>query len=270
MGNALWEQLIREAMPYPLFMAGRWDEALERAGDISAWDWTGEMSGSLAVLPTICVSRGLDEGLDKMVELSALYEGSTDVQRAGGRAVVMAVVNHAEGKHAEAFSRAEDAIRFGLTTGADSPIVRIAFAGAVDSAFAMEDLGKVEDVLGELSGLRRGEVWPSLLALGERTNARLAAARGEPDGAERGFARAIALFREMGMPYWLAATLTEFAEWLTEVEPRRRPDGCSKRRVRSSSASRPDRGSSGWPSRMRRRRRPLEPRCYNPHRGHDG
>ena len=129
----------------------------------------------------------------------------------------MAAINQSKGRNAEAFTHAEEAIRCGLTTGADSPIVRIAFASAVDSAFAMEDLGKVEHVLGELSGLRRGEVWPSLLALGERTSARLAAARAEPSGAERGFTRAIALFRDMGMPYWLAATLTECAEWLTEL-----------------------------------------------------
>jgi hypothetical protein len=129
----------------------------------------------------------------------------------------MAAIDQSKGRNAEAFTHAMEAIRCGLTTGADSPIVRIAFASAVDSAFAMEDLGKVEHVLGELSGLRRGEVWPSLLALGERTTARLAAARGEPGGAERGFTRAIALFREMGMPYWLGATLTECAEWLMEL-----------------------------------------------------
>jgi tetratricopeptide (TPR) repeat protein len=215
-GSALWEQLIREAMPYPLFMAGRWDEALERAGDVSTWDWTGEMSGSLAVLPTICVNRGLEEGLVKMAELSSQYEGSTDVQRAGGRAIVMAVIDASSGKHDEAFAHAEEAIRFGLQTGADSPIVRIAFASAVDSAFALGDLGKVEEVLGGLSGLRRGEVWPSLLALGERANARLAAARADAEGAEPRFKRAIALFREIGMSYWLAATLTEFGEWLAK------------------------------------------------------
>jgi hypothetical protein len=173
------------------------------------------MSGLLAVLPTICVNRGMQDGLDRLAELSAQYEGTTDLQRAGGRAVTLAVISQFRGEHAEAFSQAEEAIRCGLATGADSPLVRIAFASAVDSAFALEDLGKVESVLGSLGRLRRGEVWPSLLALGERTNARLASARGQAGDAERGFTRAIALFREMGMPYWLGATLTELAEWLS-------------------------------------------------------
>jgi hypothetical protein len=136
------------------------------------------------------------------------------MQRAGGRAVAMAVIKGSEGNHAEAFVQAEEAIRCGLATGADSPIVRIAFATAVDSAFALDDLQKVEGVLKELGGLRRGEVWPSLLALGERTNARLAAARSDEVGADRGFTHAIALFREIGTPYWLGATLTEYAESL--------------------------------------------------------
>ena len=218
-GNALWEQLIREAMPYPLFMAGRWDEALEKAGDVSTWDWTGEMSGSLAVLPTICVNRGMEDGLKKMAELSAEYEGSTDMQRAGGRAVVMAVIDQFEGNHEEAFAHATEAIRCGLATGADSPIVRIAFAAAVDSAFSLEDLGKVEAALAELGGLRRGEVWPSLHALGDRTNARLAAARGDVEGCGTRIRGAIASFREMSAPFFMAMPMLELAEWL-EAEGR--------------------------------------------------
>jgi len=213
-GNLLWEQLIREAMPYPLFMAGRWDEALERAGDVASWDVTGEMSALMAVLPTICVNRGIQAGLEKLEELSAGYEGSSDLQRAGGRAAVMAVVREAEGNHAEALELAKDAVQSGLTTGADSPLVRIGFAQAVDSAFALGDLAQVEEVLDLLGGLRRGEVWPSLVALGERTNARLAAARGTVEGVESGFKAATEKFREIGMPYWLAATLTEHGEWL--------------------------------------------------------
>ncbi len=213
-GELQWEQMIREAMPYPLFMAGRWDEAVEWAGEIASWDWTGEMSGMLAALPTICVNRGLDEGLEKLAELSAQYTGSSDVQRAGGRAAAMAVIREAEGSHGEALELAKDAVRCGLMTGADSPLIRIGFAQAVDSAFALGELDRVDDVLGLLSGLRQGEVWPSLAALGERSKARLAVARGPAEEVERGFSAAAARFREVGIPYWLAATLTEHGEWL--------------------------------------------------------
>ena len=217
-GNELWQGLIREAMPYPLFMAGRWDEAMECAGDVSAWDWMGEMSGSMAVLPTICVNRDIKGGLAKLVELSDQYEESTDMQRAGGRAAVMAVIDGAQGRYVESLEQAEAAMHYGLATGADSPTVRIAFATAVDAAFALGALDKVEDVLEQLAGLRRGEVWPSLGALGESATARLYAARGEAEKAEQSFMRSIDLFRVIGMPYWLGTTLSTFAEFLTAID----------------------------------------------------
>ena len=217
-GNLLWEQLIREGMTFPLFMAGRWDEALERAGEIASWDSTGEMSAMLAVLPTICVNRGIDEGLEKIAELAAAYEGSSDVQQAGSHAAAMSVIRGAEGNHAEALDLAKDALQSGITTGADSPLIRIGFAAAVDSAFALGDPTQVEEVIDLLGGLRRGEIWPSLVALVERTRARLGAARGTTEGVESGFRAAAKRFREIGMPYWLGATLVELAEWLASQE----------------------------------------------------
>jgi class 3 adenylate cyclase/tetratricopeptide (TPR) repeat protein len=217
-GSVLWQQLTREAMPYPLFMAGRWDEALEQAGEIASWDWTGEMSAILAVLPTICVNRRIDVGLVKLAELAALHQGSSDIQRAGGSAAAMSVIRASEGNDAEAFELAKVALRAGLTTGADSPLIRVGFAQAVDSALTLADTDRAEEVLQLVGGLRRGEVWPALVALGERTKARLAAARGNVDGVEDPFRRAAATFREIGVPYWLAATLTEHGEWLSAQE----------------------------------------------------
>ncbi|MGZ4333931.1 MAG: ATP-binding protein [Gaiellaceae bacterium] len=213
-GDVRWALIIREAMPYPLFMAGRWDEALERAGAVETWDAAGEMSAMLAVLPTICANRGLATGLEKIRELAGDYEGSSDVQRSGSRAAALSVICAAEGKHAEALELAVEGVRSGLITGADSPLIRMGFAQAVDAAFALGDLGRVDEVLGLLSGLRRGEIWPSLAALGDRTRARLAAARGPVDEVEPLFTAAAEKFRRIGTPYWLAATLTEQGEWL--------------------------------------------------------
>ncbi len=214
-GEVRWAQIIRDAMPYPLFMVGRWDEALEVAGEIASWDAMGEMSAMLAALPTICVNRGIVAGLEKIVELSRQYEGSSDVQRIGGRAAALSVIRAAEQKHAESFELARTAVQSGLITGADSPVIRIGFAQAVDSAFALGDAQRVDEVLDLLAGLLPGEVWPSLAALGERTRARLAAARGTAEHVEVGFRSAAERFRKIGVPYWLAATLTEHGEWLT-------------------------------------------------------
>ena len=216
-GDVRWARIIYEAMPYPLFMAGRWDDALDRVGEVETWDASGEMSAMLAVLPTICVNRGLDAGLEKIKALARDYEGSSDVQRAGARATALSIVCAGEGKHAESLEFAFEGVRSGLITGADSPLIRMGFAQAVDAAFALGDVARVDEVLGLLSGLRRGEIWPSLAALGDRTRARLAAARGPADDVEVSFAAAAGKFRNIGMPYWLAATLTEHGEWLASV-----------------------------------------------------
>ena len=69
-----------------------------------------------------------------------------------------------------------------------------------------------------IDGLRPGEVWPSLHALRDRAQARLGAARGEIDGVDQGFRAAAARFRSIGVPYWLAGTLTEHGEWLARHE----------------------------------------------------
>src|SRR5262249_58996818 len=47
-----------------------------------------------------------------------------------------------------------------------------------------------------------------------RSRARLSAARGEQGNVEQGFKTAEQIFREYGVPFWLAMTELEHAEWL--------------------------------------------------------
>ena len=49
-----------------------------------------------------------------------------------------------------------------------------------------------------------------------RFTARLAALRGDDDAVEPGLLRAAALFRELGLSFYLAVTQLEHAEWLAE------------------------------------------------------
>ena len=97
-------------------MAGRWDDALDRVGEVETWDASGEMSAMLAVLPIICVNRGLDAGLEKIKALARDYEGSSDVQRAGARATALSIVCAGEGKHAESLEFAFEGVRSGRST----------------------------------------------------------------------------------------------------------------------------------------------------------
>jgi hypothetical protein len=54
---------------------------------------------------------------------------------------------------------------------------------------------------------------PVSRALVDRTKARLAVASGGKEGVDALFGGAAGLFRESGVPFWLAATLTEQGEW---------------------------------------------------------
>jgi class 3 adenylate cyclase/tetratricopeptide (TPR) repeat protein len=214
-GNSLWLNLLLEAIPYPLFMLGRWDEALERANELPDWAGALELSALLTALPTICVNRGDNATLERVrhIALSAV-EDSGDVQKMGGRAALMAVVDRAEGRPDSAFASAKVALHAGLEMGTDSPLVRLGFSEAVDSSLDLGDLSETEELIAVIDRLRPSEVWPSLRALRDRAQTRLMAARGETTDVDEGFQGAEIQFRAIGVPYWLGGTLTEHGEWL--------------------------------------------------------
>jgi tetratricopeptide (TPR) repeat protein len=69
-GNSLWLNLLLEAIPYPLYMLGRWDEALERANELPDWAGSLELSALLTALPTICVNRGDSATLERVRQIA--------------------------------------------------------------------------------------------------------------------------------------------------------------------------------------------------------
>ena len=86
---------------------------------------------------------------------------------------------------------------------------------ALEAAFALGDLDKVDGLFSRVAGLAPFERTYSLRAQEARLRARLAARRGERDGIEPRYKQAAALFREVGTPFWLAVTLLEHGEWLS-------------------------------------------------------
>jgi ATP/maltotriose-dependent transcriptional regulator MalT len=84
----------------------------------------------------------------------------------------------------------------------------------VEAALAAGDLGKAEELVSRIEALRRGLQPPFIRAQAARFRARLTARRGESDGVEQGFKTAEQIFREYGIPFWLALTQLEHAEWL--------------------------------------------------------
>ncbi|MDP9242570.1 MAG: hypothetical protein M3O84_05270, partial [Actinomycetota bacterium] len=152
-------------------------------------------------------------------------ETSKDVQFRAVFLVTQASLLRAEGRYAEALAAAEEAFATRTEFGVRASHVKEALVEAVEAAFALGDLGKVEELLGVIEGLRPGELTPYVQAQGARFGAKLAAARGDTDRVEPGFEAAARQFADLSMPFARAVTLLEHGEWLisddrsSEAEP---------------------------------------------------
>src|SRR6202011_4087280 len=119
----------------------------------------------------------------------------------------------AVGRHGEALADAERGMLAASELfGAGAQAVRRGFEEAVESAFALGDLAKGEELIARVERLSRGEQPPSMRALAAAYRARLSAARGEEAQVEPAFLAAEETFRQLGMQFKLAATQIEHAE----------------------------------------------------------
>jgi hypothetical protein len=75
-------------------------------------------------------------------------------------------------------------------------------------------LATADEWLSRIEVMKRGEIPPYLRAQALRLRARMAEVEGQRGSIEPGFKAAAGLFREIGIPFWLAVTLLEHAEWL--------------------------------------------------------
>jgi len=214
-GNRFWEvPLVCDRM-FPLFMAGRWHEALQSAAEIPEADLAkGYMLGLVLALPAIHVAQGNLPGAQHVLSVCARFEFSDDIQERAAYAVGRAVVLRAESRLDRALEAADEAILLGRRIGPDGHMFKLGLDLSLDIAFDTDALPKVQEILAVIEGLRPGEITPSLRGIEARARARLAVHGGERDLAESMFKSAAAMFRELGMPFWVATTLAEQAEWL--------------------------------------------------------
>ncbi|MEX2422261.1 MAG: tetratricopeptide repeat protein, partial [Actinomycetota bacterium] len=213
-GNRFWlDQLLTE-IPIPLFMLGRWDEALETAGERSSRDLVlADTLGQITVLPLIFVHRGELDAAAALLDVYRRYETSADVQERAAWLAGTAVLLNARAEHEQAFSVAEEAVATAPEAGADTVMVKVGLAEGVDAALSLGDLDRGRKILDSAQWLPSIRFTPVLAALVQRSRARIGALEGE-DGVEALFGGAAGLFRETGVRFWLATTLTEQAEWL--------------------------------------------------------
>ncbi|MEP7225606.1 MAG: hypothetical protein ABI783_11700, partial [Actinomycetota bacterium] len=129
-----------------------------------------------------------------------------------------AALRRAEGQLREALADGDAAIETRNLLGISGQSVKQGLTEAVEAAFTLGELAKVDELLALVEGVPLGTRPPFLDAQAKRFRARL-------DGDPSGYEVATERFRELGLPFWLAVTLLEHSEWLighgqpSEAEP---------------------------------------------------
>jgi tetratricopeptide (TPR) repeat protein len=217
-GDHYWEWLLASQRVYPLYVLGRWREALELAAELADPDRGARRRMMMVshVLPgLIHTQQGRPEAARRLLGEAEELRDSADVQDRAAYAAVTAAVLRSEGRHAEALAAGEQAFDSVAQLGPGES-VQEGHVEAVDAALALGDLASAERLIARALDLRpidRTRYHSTHLA---RFQARIAAQRHLPDDAEAGFRRAVAGFRELGAPFGAAVSLLEYAEWLTE------------------------------------------------------
>ena len=213
-GSGVWKRGLLSEIVFPLMMAGRWDEALERAAQVPDSQKSGaDIIGLLVSIPVIDVARGDLAGAERILEIFEGYGRSSDVQQVAAYACANASVLRAHGKFLEALESARLAVAVAEQVGYTGTI-KVGFTQGIGAAFSLGDLEAVRGFVRQIDEVKPGIELPFLRALADRTRARLAVIEGDEEAAERYFKTAIGLFRETGIPYWRALSQIEFAEAL--------------------------------------------------------
>jgi tetratricopeptide (TPR) repeat protein len=215
-GGTRWQRMSLADSAYILGVRGAWDEAVAIATEVLGDSQAGYVWALFSLVSEVYVPRGaLDDAKDLLAALSRA-ESSADVQERAAYAAAKAALLRATGNPSDALAAAEKALEDIATLGATSQPIRFAFAEALESAFALGDLAKVESLIDQIDALRPRERSAFLRAQAARFRGLTGAARDAHDSVEQGFKTAEQILLEYGMPFRLAVVQLEHAEWLRD------------------------------------------------------
>jgi class 3 adenylate cyclase/tetratricopeptide (TPR) repeat protein len=223
-GSRTGEWSVLGEMTYPLYMLGRWDEAVSSFAELPVDRLRDAITLSvLTSVVEIHVHRGDPGEARRVLGLYADLEQAADVQDRSCYLGASASVLRAEGRFEEALRIGVEAAELSQATfGTATQPVKQGLVEAIEAALALGRRERVEELLATVEAVPPGLRSPYLHAQAVRLRARLASAD-EPAG--EGFAEAAARFRDLGIPFWTAVTELEHAEWLAasdragEAEP---------------------------------------------------
>jgi tetratricopeptide (TPR) repeat protein len=209
---------------YPLYMLGRWDDAMAVYHELpeERLPTGGTLLSPLSSILEIHVHRGDLAAARRLLGIYARLQDSADVQERAGYRAASACVLWAEGRHAEAVAAGEETTEYSRTLGIDGQDAKMGFIWATEAALALGDRDKAEDLIGQIEAIAPGLRPPSMAAHAHRARARLAESA---DAAVAHHEAAVAGFRDMGLRFWAAVSVLEHAETLArdgrhaEAEP---------------------------------------------------
>lgn len=197
------EHYVLSETSYALTMIGRWDEAVGLFEQLPEDELRTNVAVSsvLTGVLEICLHRG---DLDRARELHGMFghiEDTSEIQDRAIHRAASAALLRAEG-------RLEEAILAGAEASEALAVPQAAKQGlvwAVESALALGDEPRADELLTPVEQLAPGLRPPFLEAQAQRFRARMA-------GDEDVLRAAAAIFREYGNTFWLAVTLLEHGE----------------------------------------------------------
>jgi tetratricopeptide (TPR) repeat protein len=213
-GNRYWEwSFLGHA--YSFFSLGEWDEVVAAQRELPADDWSRARLAFGTVLTSVVLvklNRGLLDDAERDVRAFDELGASADLQERAQHRFAEAAVLLARGDAAGALAAAEDALATQEMNAVSFESVKEAFLVAVEAALALGDLAKASALLTSVEALPPGRFPKFLEAHVMRFRARLGS-----EYPEELFAGAAALFREMALPFPVAVTELEHAEWLISL-----------------------------------------------------
>ncbi len=219
-GSRYWE-LGFLGQSYPFWAAGEWDEALTMFADLPLDEWEQSrqaFSGAPFLQAAIGSRRGMLADAHGIVDRFTSMEASADVQERSCHQIAQALLLVADGdRQAEALVLAERALSAHTDLGPGAEAVKEAFVAACEAAWSLDNHIKLNELLAWVDAFPPGRRTRFLQAHALRFRARLAG--DDVAAAQRGLAEAVGLFRETGMPFYLAVVLLELAELLASSSP---------------------------------------------------
>jgi tetratricopeptide (TPR) repeat protein len=210
-GNRAWE-LGFLGQTYALFALGKWAELKAMAELLPSEQWVDarQAYGTVAsVIVTVSVHQGRLDEAERVISMLQEFESSGDAQERRSHSCGKSCLLLASGDPVGALNLAEKVLATAPEIGFPQEYVKESFVTAVEAALELHDLEKADSLIRRVDRLPPGHSPQFLKAHSMRFRARMS----DGDEAERLFKGATGLFRELAVPFYLATTQLEYAEW---------------------------------------------------------